>query len=353
MNKYSPSSSGPKTRVAIAGATGYAGIELVHLLARHPFVELVALFSSGRSGKSAPIGELVPALEGVSSLLCEPGSPQAVRKSGAQILLLATPHETSMEWTRELLAPGQPPLRIIDLSGAFRFQNAAVFEKWYNLPHTAPELLNEAVYGWPEKNRAIIPQARLVANPGCYATTATVALWPLLKSGLAKPEYIICDAKSGASGAGKGLRDDLHFVELEGNCKAYGVLTHRHTPEIAEQSGVPVEQFTFTPHLLPVSRGILATSYVALRNGAGEAEIESAYRDAYQGSPFVRFKGTRLPEINQVVHTNFCDVGFRLNAPAHQVVVVSCLDNLLKGAAGQAVQNLNCMIGCAEETALL
>lgn len=345
MNNYS------SVRVGVVGATGYAGIELLRLLARHPGVKLVAAMSSGKQ-RRAELGELVPALKGVVSGTCEPASIERMLEVGPDAVLLATPHEVSLDWVPELLRKSDR-IRVIDLSGAFRFRDAQVFEQWYGVPHSAPELLAEAVYGWPEKFRTKIAGARLVANPGCYATAASTALWPLVKAGVADTTSIICDAKSGASGAGKGLREDLQFVELENNCKAYGVLTHRHTPEIAEQSGVEAANLTFTPHLLPVSRGILATSYVRLNNGTDEKKLKELYQDVYKDSRFVRVLGTQLPELNNVVNTNFCDVGFRVNTASRQAIIVTCLDNLLKGAAGQAVQNLNCMFGWPEHTALL
>lgn len=350
MNNYS------KIKVAVVGATGFAGVELIRLLVRHPGVELVAAMGSGRNPKVVALSELAPSLAGMVDLPYLPGSVEVALEAGAEAVFLATPHEASMQWVAGLLearpASGKPVL-IVDLSGAFRFQRQSVFEEWYKLKHTVPHLLPEAVYGWPEKYREQIRKARLVSNPGCYATAAMTAIWPLVAHNLAEPETIICDAKSGASGAGKGLRDDLHFVELEANCKAYGVLSHRHTPEIAEQSGIPVDQLIFTPHLLPTTRGILATTYVRLKPGVDEAAVEQAYRTTYAGHPFFRFRGSQLPEINHVAHTNFCDVGFRLNPAGRQAVVVSCLDNLLKGAAGQALQNFNLMTGWPEQTALL
>lgn len=350
MNNYS------HLRVGVVGATGYAGIELIRLLRRHPGVELVAAMSSGRNPQISLLSELAPGLAGIADLPVVPGSVQTALEAGVEAVFLATPHEASMDWVAGLLeartVSGKPVL-IVDLSGAFRFQQQDVFEKWYKLNHTVPHLLPRAVYGWPERYRDEIRTAQLVGNPGCYATAAMTAIWPLAAAGLIEADTVICDAKSGASGAGKGLRDDLHFVELEGNCKAYGVLSHRHTPEIAQQSGIPVEQLIFTPHLLPTTRGILTTTYVRLKPGVDETAVEAAYRTAYDGHPFTRFRGAQLPELNHVAHTNFCDVGFRINQASRQAVVVSCLDNLLKGAAGQALQNFNLMTGWPEDTALL
>lgn len=354
MDNYSRREASGRKRVAILGVTGYAGLELARLLLRHPAVVLAAAFTSGRprgdgAATARPLAEIAPAVAGRSDLLCAPATPEAVQDSGAELVLLATPHEVSMDWAPKLLAAGA---RVVDLSGAFRLR-AEQYPQWYGGPHAAPDLLAEAVYGWPERYAAAIASARLVSNPGCYALAAITALWPLVRGGVAADSAVICDAKSGASGAGKGLREDLQFVELEGNCKAYGVATHRHTPEIAAQSGLPLERLTFTPHLLPVSRGILATSYVPLRNGAAAADLETLYRDAYRDSPFVRVHADHLPEIKDVVHTNYCDVGFRVRPEAGQAIVVSCLDNLLKGAAGQAVENMNVMLGLPRESGLL
>ena len=348
MNNYSKAGARP-VRAVVVGATGYAGIELVRLLARHPAVELVAAMSSGRDARTLPLAELVPALSGITAVDCAPAGAAALAAARPDVVFLATPHEVALDLVPGLL---QADVRVVDLSGAFRFPDATVFEQWYQAPHTAAAALAAAVYGWPEKNRAAIAGARLVANPGCYATAASTALWPLVRSGVIVPSGVICDAKSGASGAGKGLRDDLHFVNLEGNCKAYSVLTHRHTPEIAEQSGLGVAELTFTPHLLPINRGIIATTYVRLADGIEAHDLTTAYQEAYRDSPFVRLRSARLPEISDVVGTNYCDLGFRINPANRQAIIVSTLDNLLKGAAGQALQNMNCMFGWPEATAL-
>jgi N-acetyl-gamma-glutamyl-phosphate reductase len=297
MNNYS------KAGVVIAGASGYAGRELAKLLGRHPGARVVAALDS-RAGV------------------------EAAQAAAADFVFLATPAEVSAAWTAALRAGPRPP-RIVDLSGAFRFRD-------------------DVVYGWPERNRAAIREAALVANPGCYATAANLALGPLVAAGVIETGEIICDAKSGASGAGRGLRPDLHFCELESNCKAYHVYAHRHAPEIARHCGLDGETFAFTPHLLPTPRGILATHYVKLRDG----DLAAAYAEAYQGERFVRLRGDELPELNDVNHTNFCDIGWKIRADGRQAVIVSCLDNLLKGAAGQAVQNFNLMTGWPEETAL-
>jgi N-acetyl-gamma-glutamyl-phosphate reductase len=319
MNNYSQR----RSTVGVVGATGYAGRELLRRLAAHPGVELVAAMSGARTAEPMDVAELAPAYRG--QLRTQPPDVAAMLAAGAEVVFLATPAEVSTTWVEAL-----PRQRIIDLSGAYRFTNAAV-------------------YGWTEKNRGAIIPARLVANPGCYATAANIALWPLIRAGVIAAENVICDAKSGASGAGRGLRDDLHFVELASNCKAYGVYTHRHAPEIASQTGADLPTFAFSAHLLPTERGILATLYVNLK----KPDLAAAYERAYAGHPFVRLRGARLPELNDVVGTNFCDLGWVVRADERQAIVVSCLDNLVKGAAGQAVQNFNLMTGWPEETALL
>lgn len=337
MNKYSIAADGArKVKVGVVGATGYAGQELLNRLARHPGVELVAAMSSGKSASPHPeeaaalaVADWAPAYQG--TLTCTPASVAAMREAKAEFVFLATPPEVSSAWVEAL----KDEVRIVDLSGAYRFRD-------------------DVVYGWPEKNRQAIQAAQLVSNPGCYATAALTALWPLIKAGVIEPAGIICDAKSGASGAGKGLRPDLHFTDLETNCKAYSVFTHRHAPEIARHAGMDAaaaESFIFTPHLLPTTRGILATHYVRLRPAVDAAALASTYAQAYAGEPFVRLRGARLPELRDVNHTNFCDVGWSVRGP--QAVIVSALDNLVKGAAGQALENFNLMTGWPEATALL
>jgi len=333
MNNYSNRPAAP--RVGVVGATGYAGCELLNRLARHPGVELVAAMSSGR-GEAPAVAELAAAYHGRTELVCTPASVAAMREARADFVFLCTPPEISTEWVEGLRAAGAGP-RVIDLSGAYRFRD-------------------DVVYGWPEKNSEAVRTAALVSNPGCYATAALTAIWPLAAAGAIDPEAVICDAKSGVSGAGKGLRADLLYAELDGNCKAYNVFKHRHAPEIARHAALGeagAASFIFTPHLLPTSRGILATTYVKLQPGVGENEIATAYARVFTAAsaPFVRIRGARLPEIKDVVHTNFCDLGWSVRG--RQAVVVTTLDNLVKGAAGQALENFNLMTGWPRETALL
>ncbi len=320
MNNYSNGGAGARRaqlRAGVAGASGYAGRELARLLAAHPHAELAARFGSA-----------------------QPPTPEAVHAARLDVLFLATPAEVSMA----AAAAAGDGVRVVDLSGAFRL-TAEEFAHWYRQPHAAPELLPRAVYGWPEQNAAALPQARLVSNPGCYATAALTAAWPLARAGWLGPGAVVCDAKSGASGAGKGLREDLHFCELAGNCKPYGVLEHRHAPEIVRHAGLPPDRLLFTPHLLPVVRGLIATTYLPLARPASIEALLEIYRDAYAGSPFTRVLAPGLPELNTVVGTNYCDLGLRVHAPTRTAVVVTSLDNLLKGAAGQAVENMNLMFG--------
>lgn len=322
MNNYS--NGGARIRAGVAGASGYAGRELIRLLAVHPGAACVAEFGSAA-----------------------PPTAAALRGARLDVLFLATPPAVSM--AAAAAAAAGP--RVVDLSGAFRLP-AAEFAQWYAQPHAAPELLAAAVYGWPEKNAAAIAAARLVSNPGCYATAALAALWPLAAAGALGAGAIVCDAKSGASGAGKGLRADLHFCELADNCKAYAVLEHRHQPEIARHAGIAPERLLFTPHLLPVVRGLLATSYLPLARPMTAAEVGAIYRDAFAASPFTRVLATALPELNTVARTNYCDLGLRVHAGTQTAVVVTSLDNLLKGAAGQAVENMNLMFGLPQAAGL-
>jgi N-acetyl-gamma-glutamyl-phosphate reductase len=276
---------------------------------------------------------------------------EAITKSGAGTAFLATPHEASAEIAPKLLQAG---LRVVDLSGAFRFHEQETFERWYKLPTPHAALLNEAAYGLPEFYAQEIAQARIVANPGCYATSVILALRPLADAGWIAPDStVVCDCKSGATGAGKELRRDLQFSELDDNFKAYNLFSHRHTPEITEHTGLQESQVIFSTHLLPLARGILSTIYVMLSETQTPESVEALFRKAYAGRPMVRiWKAGTLPELQHVAHTNFSDIGFALDASGRRLVIVSCLDNLGKGAAGQAVQNFNHLLGIEEQTGL-
>jgi N-acetyl-gamma-glutamyl-phosphate reductase len=341
-------------RVAVVGATGYAGFELARLLLRHPHIARPTFFLRDGHASIRCLTELYPQLRGWGEAPCKPLSVEAVAASGAHVALLSTPHEASLELVPQLLR-ANPQLRIVDLSGAFRFREPETFERWYKLAPPAADTLATAVYGLPELYGDALPQARLVANPGCYPTSVILGLRPLVESGwIHTARGIVCDCKSGVSGAGKELKRETHFVEVNENFRAYGLFTHRHTPEIAGHLGLGSGDFVFSTHLLPVERGILSTLYLWLLPARQADQIEALYRRFYAGRPMVRILGAgRLPELQHVVHTNFCDIGFELDPSGERLVIVSCLDNLGKGAAGQAVQNLNGMHGFPETAGLL
>lgn len=340
-------------RVAIAGATGYSGRELIALLARHPKVRIARLMSSRQlTGKGArPLEQSHPALRGQRAPAIEPLDLAELTPRTADVVFLATPHEAAHDVVPELVERG---LRVIDLSGAFRLKNSADYPRWYGFEHGAPGALREAVYGLTELNAEEIRKARLVSNPGCYATSAILALAPLLKAGwLDVKAGIVCDSKSGATGAGRAPSEKLHFVEVNENCRAYALFTHRHVPEILQALELDERHFTFTPHLLPINRGILSTVYVRLARHLTGEEVHSLFADFYAGAPLVRvYEAGTLPEVQAVAHTNYADLGFAIEAASRRLIVVSTLDNLGKGAAGQAIQNMNLMFGFAEETAL-
>jgi N-acetyl-gamma-glutamyl-phosphate reductase len=341
-------------RVAVVGATGYAGYELGRLLLRHPKVEKPTFYLRDGHANVRCLTELYPQLRGWGEAPCKPLSIEAVAKSGADVVFLSTPHEASLELVPELLR-ANPRLRIVDLSGAFRFREPETFERWYKMAPPDGDALAEAVYGLPELYADALPKARLVANPGCYPTSVILGLRPLVEAGwINRKRGIVCDCKSGVSGAGKEPKRDTHFIEVNENFRAYGVFTHRHTPEITEHLGLAHEEFVFTTHLLPVERGILSTLYVWLDPSHKAEEIEALYRKFYADRPMVRtLPAGSLPELQHVAHTNFCDIGFALDPSGERLVIVSCLDNLGKGAAGQAVQNWNGMQGYPETAGLL
>jgi N-acetyl-gamma-glutamyl-phosphate reductase len=340
---------------AVVGATGYAGFELVRLLARHPFAKKPVLFTrNGEAGATAKLDELYPQISGNGGYPLHPFNWETLRAKGVDVLFLATPHEVSREWVPEAMKQG---IHVIDLSGAWRLETPeyrAIYEFKDAQPELAEKLMAQAVYGIPELHRDELKEAALVANAGCYATSIILALAPLVRAGLIDLDHgIICDSKSGVSGAGKQPTQKTHFVEVAENLSAYSVFNHRHTGEILEQLGLQPEQLIFTPHLLPIPRGILSTIYVRLLSAATSAAIEDCMRKFYSGSPWVRiFPAGKLPQIQYSLHTNYCDVGFTLAPDGKRLVIVSCLDNLMKGAAGQAVQNMNLMFGWNEEEGL-
>jgi N-acetyl-gamma-glutamyl-phosphate reductase len=337
-------------QVAVVGVTGYTGLELAGILLRHPAVTSTTFYVRDTRGAHC-IAELFPQFRGWGQAPLRPLSVETITSSSAGTAFLATPHEVSAELAPVLLEAG---LRVVDLSGAFRFRAPETFASWYNLPTPHADYLVQAVYGLPELYSEEIANARLVANPGCYATSVILALRPLAEAAWIAPgQNVICDCKSGASGAGKDPRRELQFVEVDENFKAYNLFSHRHTPEIVEHTGLAESQVIFSTHLLPLARGILSTIYVTLSSQQSAEAIEALYRKFFAGRPMVRiWQAGTLPELQHVAHTNFCDIGFALDKSGQRLIVVSCLDNLGKGAAGQAVQNFNHILGIEEKTAL-
>lgn len=327
-------------RVGIAGATGYAGQELVALLARHPGARLEAAMSSSAESAARPMPRLARLWEGQ----VEPLSPEKLAAT-VDVAFLAVPEQAAARLAPPLVDAG---VRVIDLSGAFRIRDAGARARWY--PDTTA-LPSGAAYGLTEHYKDDVRGAALVANPGCYPTAALLALLPLAKAGLLDAEAgVIIDAKSGISGAGRVPSDRTHFSENHGSVSAYGVFGHRHVAEMEQELGASV---TFVPHLVPLDRGILETIYARVQPGTTVEQIADAFASAYQDEPFVRLTGDALPEIKHVAWTNFCDVGWRLESGTRRLVIVTCLDNLIKGAAGQALQNFNVACGFDERTALL
>jgi N-acetyl-gamma-glutamyl-phosphate reductase len=337
--------------IAVIGVTGYTGFELATLLLRHPAIAKPTFYVRETNGFRC-LSQLFPQLRGRGEASLRPLSIGAITSSTAGTAFLATPHEVSAEIAPQLLDAG---LRVVDLSGAFRFSSPETFTSWYKLPTPHAGRLREAIYGLPELYADRIPAAKLVANPGCYATSVILALRPLAEASLlSRSASVICDCKSGATGAGKDPRRDLHFVEVDENFRAYNLFSHRHTPEIVEHTGLPESQVVFTTHLLPVARGILSTIYVWLAEKQSPESIQKLYREYFAAKPLVRvWPAGKLPELQHVANTNFCDIGFALDSDGRRLIVISCLDNLGKGAAGQAVQNLNLMLGIEEQTGLL
>jgi len=344
-----------KLKTAVLGATGYSGLELTRLLLRHPRLEKPALLRRQSDTEAVcNLADMFPALSGDGSYPLQPLSWASLQQQNVELLFLATPHEVSRSLVPEAIAQG---LRVIDLSGAWRLkqaQNRAVYGFEDADSVTAADLTNKAVYGLPELSRDQIPSAALVANPGCYATSVILALAPLLKTGIVdRQRGLVSDSKSGVSGAGKEPNSRTHFVSVADNLSAYSVFGHRHVGEMLEQLQLDASELIFTPHLLPIPRGIFSTIYVHLNREMKASEVESCFRDFYAGGRWVRIFATpKLPQIQFSLHTNYCDLGFCLADDGRRLVLVSCVDNLLKGAAGQAVQNMNLMYGWKEEEGL-
>ena len=349
-------------QTAVVGVTGYAGAELARLLLHHPRLKSQPPVFAGRVDEKdaerggVPLEEIHPQLadnNGSRALKVEPFSWERLRERGVEILFLATPHEQSREWVPRALKQG---LRVIDLSGAWRLVNAhhrAVYKFDDEGSEVAVATQADAVYGMPELHRTEIAKARLVANPGCYATSIILALRPLVAAGIVDLSHgVVADAKSGVSGAGKAPTSKTHYMYAADNLSAYGVFSHRHTGELLEQIGIGAGDIVFTPHLLPIPRGILSTIYVRFNQPETRERIVQIYRAFFAQSPMVRIYDNGLPQIQYSVRTNFADIGFQLSGDGERGVIVSCLDNLLKGAAGQAVQNMNVMLGWNEAEGL-
>jgi N-acetyl-gamma-glutamyl-phosphate reductase len=331
--------------VGIAGFRGYAGAELVRILSRHPGVEVVLLeHRADTESRPAPLGQQV-----AKTL---PATVEAISNEKISLVFLATPVEVAMELAPSLLGAG---IKVIDLGAAFRLRDNETFSRWYSERHTAPEILKEAVYGLPEFYRESIPAARLLANPGCYPTAANLALRPLIEAQVVdRTRGIVCDAKSGVSGAGRKASLKTSFCEVTENFSAYGVLQHRHVPEVLQNSSLGEREFSFTAHLLPVERGILETIYFRTERVEKAVDLLSIYEEFYEDEPFVRlYAPGKFPDLRSVQQTNFCDIGFVFDPESQRAVIVAAIDNLGKGAAGQAVQNMNLMLGFAETESLL
>lgn len=331
--------------VGVVGFRGYSGAELVHLLERHPRAEPILLeHRSDSATRIEPLGQKPPKIIAAT--------PEAMRQEDLQLVFLATPVDVSIQLAPAILDTG---IKVIDLSGAFRLHDPEIYSQWYKERHTAPSLLQEAVYGLPEFYRERISGARFVANPGCYPTAANLAIRPVIDAEVAdRSRGFICDAKSGVSGAGRKASLQTSFCEVAGNFTAYGILEHRHVPEVLQNSGLGERELTFTAHLLPIERGILETIYFRTTRVEKPVDLLTIYEEAYAGEPFVRlYAPGKLPDLHGVQRSNFCDIGFVFDSESQRAVVVAALDNLGKGAAGQAVQNMNLMLGFPETEGLL
>jgi N-acetyl-gamma-glutamyl-phosphate reductase len=336
-------------RVAVIGASGYAGAELVRILAGHPEVRLTRIFCRQDAGER--FDRIYPALSPWGEMTCEAYDLATIVADGAEVVFTALPHKVSMSLVPELLAA---KIKVVDLSADFRFKDAALYESHYQ-PHTARDLLSEAVYGLSEVYTDAVRTARLIGNPGCYPTSVLLPLIPLLKADLIAPEGIVVDAKSGVSGAGRAASLATHYCQVNESFKAYKVGGHRHTPEmeavLSEQAGQAI-QLVFVPHLLPMTRGMAATIYAGVRPGIRDADILGCLADYYRGRPFVRLRKDQPPDTLHVKGTNFIDIGAKVDPRQGRLILMSAIDNLVKGAAGQAVQNMNLMFGINETTGL-
>ncbi len=334
--------------VGICGGSGYTGGELLRLLSRHPSVRVTTVTSERSAGRH--VTELFPHLEGVVDLGFEPLEKEKLLEK-ADLFFLALPHGASQEAVQFFHVRGK---MVIDLSADFRLKDPEVYREWYGVRHGCPSVLEKAVYGLPEIHRDRIKGARLIANPGCYPTGAILGLYPALREGITDVDSAVIDSKSGVSGAGRKADHAYSFCEVNDSFRAYRIATHRHTPEMEQEFSAitgKAARVNFTPHLLPVSRGILTTIHCPLKKEIPTGRVIELYRETYLYEPFIRVYGEeRFPDIRNVRGTNFCDIGLKVNRRTNTLVVITAIDNLMKGASGQAVQNMNIMMGF-EETA--
>jgi N-acetyl-gamma-glutamyl-phosphate reductase len=338
------------TPVAVVGATGYAGAELVRILSGHPNIQLTILTSRQHAG--VKFDQVYPAMAGLVDLVCQEYAPDRICAQ-SDVVFMALPHKLPMAFVPDILKYDK---KVIDLSADFRFNDADLYESTYQ-PHSARELLKSAVYGLSEIYADRIKNARLIGNPGCYPTSVLLPLIPLLKEGMLKPDSLVADSKSGVSGAGRSLALTSHFCEVNESFKAYKVAVHRHNLEmdavLSQEARRPVS-ITFVPHLVPMTRGMLTTIYATPAVDLKEQQIVDCYKNAYSGRPFIRLcQDGRLPDTLHVRGTNYCDIGFKLDKKNNRLILISAIDNLVKGAAGQAVQNMNIMLGLDETAGLL
>lgn len=337
-------------KAGIVGATGYAGEELVRILSVHPEVEIEAVISKSFAG--TPLSELYPTLRGVVDKVCEEVDVKKLSAS-CDVVFTALPHGASAKLVSELAKTG---VKVIDLSADFRYKNPDIYEEWYKVEHCDKPLLETAVYGLCELYRDDIKKARVIGNPGCYTTTSILGCAPMAANKIIDVNSVIIDAKSGVSGAGRKEKLDYSFCECTESMKAYSVAAHRHTSEIEQELSILAGEdmtISFTPHLIPMKRGILATIYANLTKDISTSELIEMYREFYKGEHFIRiYDEGKLPETNHVAGSNFVDIGCVVDKRTHRAIVVSCIDNLFKGAAGQAVQNMNIMFGLEETTGI-
>ncbi len=333
-----------KKRVSIIGASGYSGTELLKILLRHPNIEVTHVFANSSAGKR--VDELYPHFRAVTNLVYEEYSIEKVMSD--DLIFIALPSGEAMNFVPALIDAGK---KVIDLGGDFRLHDTQFYTKYYQHEHKAEKYLSTAVYGLPEWNKQKIQSAQLIANPGCYATSVLLPLLPLIKENLIESTGITISSLSGVSGAGRSSSVDLSFTEINESVKAYKVGVHQHTPEIEtvlKDFGNQQSTVTFVPHLIPMTRGIYSTLFTTPKGNISFEQIESAFKKYYSTAPFIRLIGGAVPEIKHVQYTNFCDIGWKVYERNNQIIIHSVIDNLVKGAAGQAVQNMNLVFGCNE-----